>query len=182
MARISMEALAIAIQKVRAMSMKDKEHLTDEVFAKQPNMLCSVLALSRMGVSIEKVDFLLELLLLCFQAMKESGLNWPLITEQVQEAQLERQVAVMKFDQGLKPSLKHAAREKYADSHPEHFLLAFVLNEIQDWRGRVNTEESDTHIMLSAINLVNCLAWVELPDSRKGAFGPHSNNVSRGQV
>lgn len=61
-----MEALVIAIQKVRAMSMKDKEHLTDEVFAKQPNMLCSVLALSRMGVSIEKVDFLLELLLLSY--------------------------------------------------------------------------------------------------------------------
>ena len=67
-------------------------------------------------------------------------------------------------------SLKHAAREKSADSHPEHFLLAFVLNEIQDWRGRGNTEESDTHIMLSAINLVNCLAWAELPDSRKGVI------------
>ncbi len=164
-----MDALAIAIQKVRAMSMKDKEHLTDEVFAKQPNMLYSVLALSRMGVSIEKVDFPLEILLICFQAMKESGLNWPLITEQDQEAQMERQVAVMKFDQGLKPSLKHDAREKYKDSHPEQLLLAFVLNEIQDWRGRVNTEETDKHVMLSAISLANCLAWVELPDSRKGS-------------
>ena len=57
--------------------------------------------------------------------------------------------------------------------------LALFARELT---GRVNTEESDTHIMLSAINLVNCLAWVELPDPRKGAFGPHSNNVSRGQV
>ena len=58
-----------------------KEQLADEIFRVQPNMLGSILILPSLGVSMEKVEFALGVLLVCFQAMKDSGLAWPVITE-----------------------------------------------------------------------------------------------------
>jgi hypothetical protein len=81
MSRISRSALRRAIIAVEKMKSEEKLRLADEIFAVQPNMLGSVLVLSRLGVSTKKLEFALETLFLCFQAMKESGLDWPLITE-----------------------------------------------------------------------------------------------------
>lgn len=126
MSRISMQVLSLAIQKIRAMSMGQKEQLVDELFREQPNMLGSFLVQKQMGVSFEKMEFLLEILLICFQAMKKSGLTWPLITEDEQDKQLARYVATVKFGEGLSASLQDLAMKQYIDSHPEQYLLAFV--------------------------------------------------------
>ena len=85
MSRISIQALAIAIQKIDAMNEDQKMILADEIFIKQPNMLSAVKALRSMGVSFEKMTVAFEILFVCFQAMKESKLAWPLITEDDQE-------------------------------------------------------------------------------------------------
>jgi hypothetical protein len=52
--------------------------LADVIFAKQPNLLASCLVQPRLGVGPQSVEFLLNILFVCFQAMKESGLDWPL--------------------------------------------------------------------------------------------------------
>src|ERR1039457_6579717 len=136
MSRISPQALARAIQKIRAMSMGQKEQVLDELFREQPNMLGSFLVQKQMGVSFEKMDFLLEILLICFQAMKESGLTWPLITEDEQDKQLARYVATVKFGEDLSSSLQERAMKQYIESHPEQYLLAFVTVELSDWLAR----------------------------------------------
>jgi hypothetical protein len=64
--RISLEAIARAIRAVEAMNLRQKEALTDEIFLAQPHMLGSVLVLPKLGVSMEKTEFAIELLLLCF--------------------------------------------------------------------------------------------------------------------
>ncbi|MBI3144155.1 MAG: hypothetical protein HYZ18_02585, partial [Pseudogulbenkiania sp.] len=79
MSRISPNTLAQAITKVRAMDRKQKEGLADEIFRAQPHLLGSVLVQQRLGVSLEKMEFLIDILFICFQAMKDSGLTWPLI-------------------------------------------------------------------------------------------------------
>jgi hypothetical protein len=81
MSRISQGALVQAITLVRAMDFKKKEQLTDEIYRTQPHILTALLVQSRLGVSFVKMDFLLDLLLICFQAMKTSKLSWPLFTE-----------------------------------------------------------------------------------------------------
>lgn len=85
MSRISLKALAQAITTVRAMDIEQKQQLADEIFRVQPHMLASVVVQKQLGVSLEKMDFLFDLLFVCFQAMKESGLTWPLLTEDEQE-------------------------------------------------------------------------------------------------
>lgn len=160
---ISTEQLATAINKVRSMSLSQKASLIDEIFQQQPNLLASCLVQQRFGVSEHKVEFLLNILLVCFQAMKESGHEWPLITEDEQERQLVRHTGAVKFSEDLvDPTLADAARSQYVANHPEAPLLSFVVNEINVWLGELAAQraeaESDTFIMMAAVNFVNCIA------------------------
>jgi hypothetical protein len=88
MSRISRSALLRAIKAMQEMTAEQKLGLADEIFSSQPNMLVAVLVLRSLGVPAAKQEFALEMLFLCFQAMKESGLTWPLITEDEQENQM----------------------------------------------------------------------------------------------
>lgn len=162
MSRISLQALTSAIQKIRAMNMAQKERLADELFQKQPNMFGSFLVQKQMGVSPEKMEFLLEILFICFQAMKESGLTWPLITEDEQEKQLGRYVATVKFGEDLSAPLQDLAMKQYIEGHPEQYLFAFVTGETKDWLCRILPEKSDAYVMLAAANFVNCIAFVPM--------------------
>jgi hypothetical protein len=67
MSRISAQAMARAVCAVQAMDFSKKEALVDEVFRVQTHMLASVMAQKKFGVSLEKIDFLLQILLVCFQ-------------------------------------------------------------------------------------------------------------------
>ena len=125
-------------------------------------MLGSFLVQKQMGVSLEKMEFLLDILLICFQVMKESGLTWPLITEDDQDKQLARYVATVKFGEDLSASLQELAMKQYIENHPEQYLLAFVTVETKDWLSRVLPEETDKFVILAAANLVNCIAFVPM--------------------
>ncbi len=165
--RIQVPALVTAISKVRGMSLEQKETLLDEIYKAQPNMLGSVVVQNRMGVSFEKMEFLLEILMVCFQAMKESQLRWPLITIGDQDRQMTLYVASIKFGEDLSESLHGRLMKQYIDNHPEQYLLAFVQSETAAWMRRVVSEESDKHVMLAAATLVNCIAFVPMPTSGK---------------
>ena len=63
------------------MDAAQKGQLADQLFRVQPYVVASILVQKQLGVSLEKMDFLVDIVLICFEAMKESGLTWPLITE-----------------------------------------------------------------------------------------------------
>ena len=165
MGRISCEALCRAIEKTRMLDRAQKETLADELFHDQPHMFGSFLVQHRLGVSPEKMEFLLELLFVCFLAMRESGLAWPMITEDEQDRQMARYIGTVKFGEDLTAPLRELAMQKYIDAHPEQQLLAYVTVETANWLKRIVAEETDTHVMMSAMNFVNCIAFVPMPIS-----------------
>ena len=163
MSRISRNALATAVRKVRAMDLAQHERLVDELFAAQPHVLASFLVQKKLGVSLSKMNFLIEIMLICFQAMKESGLIWPQISEDEQERQMSRFSSSVALGEGLPSDLRAQAMRQYIDGHPEKDLLAFVNDETVHWLQRVDPEESDKFVMIVALNFVNCIAFVPLP-------------------
>jgi hypothetical protein len=163
MSRITRYALARAVAKVRAMDETQKEQLADQLFRAQPHVVASLLVQKQLGVSLEKMDFLIEILLICFQAMNESGLTWPLITEDEQERQMGRFVATVHFGDDLLGSFRDRALKQYIEAHPESELLAFVNVETADWLQRVVPDESDKYIVMAAFNFVNCIAFAPMP-------------------
>ena len=172
MSRITVDNLAAAIRKVRAMSLKEKEALAEEIHRHQPHMLASCLVQSRLGVEPAAVEFLLNILLVCYQSMKESGLQWPVITEDEQERQMQRWIGAVQFSEHAVGSAADGAREQYASQHPEQPLLAFVLSETNQWLREIskrNAEaESDKFVMMSSMNLVNCIAGAPVTSAVHG--------------
>ena len=162
MSRITVDNLAAAIRKVRSMSLKEKEALAEEIHLRQPHMLASCLVQSRLGVEPAAVEFLLNILLVCYQSMKESGLQWPVITEDDQERQMQRWIGAVQFSEHAMGSAADGAREQYANQHPEQPLLAFVVNETSQWLREISERhaeaQSDKFVMMASMNLVNCIA------------------------
>lgn len=158
MPHISPQVLAQAITLARKMSIQDKEKIGDEIFRVQPNLLGSVLALHRMGVSLVKIDFALNILVVCFLAMKASGHTWPLITLDDQDRHMNRLVGSIKFGTDLGEHLEQAANQQFVDGHAEKYLLAYILDECATWLKKIEAEESDKYVLLAAANLANCIA------------------------
>ena len=162
MSRITVDNVAAAIRKVRGMSAKEKEALTDEIYLRQPHLLASCLVQSRLGIDPSAVEFLLNILFVCYQSMKESGLQWPVITEVEQERQMQRWIGAVHFSERAIGSATDGAREQYASQHPEQPLLALVVSETNQWLREIserNAEaQSDKFVMVASMNLVNCIA------------------------
>ena len=80
--------------------------LADEIFQQQQNMLTSCLVKQELGVVNGGLEHTTDMPLVCFQSMKESGFEWPVISEDEQERQLNRMMATMQLSKNLaKPGL-----------------------------------------------------------------------------
>lgn len=145
---------------VRGMDQAQKVRLADEIFAQQPNLLASILALPRMGVGVVQLEVPLHILLVTFQAMKRSGHVWPLVTEDVQERCMQRLTARARFNEGLPADLADQVVQQFCEEHPERYLLAFVYGHLGDHDLlRVRTD-AEKYLLLAALNLAECVALV----------------------
>ena len=76
---------------------------------------------------------------------------------------MARHVGIVNFGKDLSSSLQNLAFRHYLEGHPERNLLAYVIVELNDWLGRLVPEETDKYVVLAAVNLVNCIAFVPMP-------------------
>lgn len=161
--RITLTHLACAIRKVRSRDLKEKEALADEIHREQPNLLASVLAQATLGADPRDVEWLLGILLVCYQSMKESGWRWPVITEEDQERELKRWIGAVNFSEYESGSTRARAHDQYVSQHPEQPLLAFVLHEanqrLQAIAPRKSDPELEKFLTMATVNLVNCIAF-----------------------
>ena len=122
MASISSRNLVDAVLRVERMSFQDRERLAEEVHDRQPNLFFSVLVLQRYGATLAQFEVVLNLLLVSYEAMKCSGGNWPVISEDVQERCLARISGRVRFIEGLTPELQTQATVDAVGDHPEQQL------------------------------------------------------------
>lgn len=155
------KVLAKAIRATQHMSQQEKLQCSDDLYLHQPHLLASILALHRnFGASLEEIDSLLELLITTWQAMKFSGHQWPLITEQQQDDCLTKITAKIQFSQGMPATLLEQAVEQHVSHHPEPYLMAFVIDELHKQNWQQISDDTAKYIMLVALNLVECVAAV----------------------
>lgn len=174
MTRIHIEHAAQARQSIGKLTLHQKEQLADDIFAAQPNLLASVLALNGLGVSHARMDPMLQILFMLFDAVRRAGLRLPVITEAHQDLCLARIVGRTRFIEGLSSALADQAMQDQVRNHPEKFLLALVVGELQDHDFFPVRTESDKFCVLAALNLVETIAHVardvpsdHLPDNAR---------------
>jgi hypothetical protein len=145
---------------VNGMDPPQKVRLADEIFAQQPNLLASILALPRMGVGMVELEVPLHILFVTFQAMKRSGHAWPIVTENLQDRCMQRLTARARFNDGLPGELANQVVQQFCDEHHERYLLAFVYGYLGDHDLlRVRTD-AEKYLLMAALNLVECVASV----------------------
>jgi len=145
---------------VRGMDQAQKVSLADEIFAQQPNLLASILVLPRMGVSMVQLEVPLHILFVTFTAMKLSSKAWPVVTEEIQEGCLQRLTARARFNEGLPGELADKVIRQFCDEHAERFLLAFVYGYLGDHDLLGIRTDATKYLVLAALNLVECVAFV----------------------
>lgn len=171
MSKISRKALARAILRVDAMTLAQQEDLADEIFKLQPNLFGSILALRKMGVPADRMEFPVKMLLVCFQSMRESGLAWARIEERDLSEQLKRWISSVQMGDKLNPKLRVYATQVYIDAHPEKDLMAYVTASMAQWLTDLPQQETDRYVMMAVQNLVNCIAYVDV--------GPQNDHSSQ---
>lgn len=155
-----MKMVARATMDVEALGYDGQVRLADEVFVAQPSLLASILVLARMGVSMPQVEVALKVLFVAFLAMKRSRHRWDVVSEDLQEACMERLTARMRFNDGLPAGLAAEMVTRYHTEHPERHLLAYAyghLGEHDLLKVRTDAEQS---LLLAVLNLVECIAAV----------------------
>jgi hypothetical protein len=123
------------------------------------------------------MEFLLNMLFVCYLAMMETGLKWPTITDNDVDACMTRYVQSVKFGMDLAPTESHELVLQFIEGHPEQALLAYVQVETANWLKRVTPEDADRYVMLAAANIVNCIGYVQGNgvEALQGAEkGPHT--------
>ena len=158
--------LAAAIVAVKAMDLRQKEQVCDRIHAEQPNLLASVLALPRLGVSLQTVDVVLNILMVLALAIDNSSQRLAIVTEADQERELQRLVAIVRFSEGLDAAAMAQSIQQTTAYQRESVLLAYVYDAIQ-LAGLIGVkDEAAKYAILAAINLVNCIATAKRSGSQ----------------
>jgi hypothetical protein len=160
--RIKKPVLEQSILKVQSMNLQEKEAVVDEIFNEQPNLLASVLVQSQMGNSLDKIEILLNILIVAHISLKESGVKLKKITEDLQENEMARFVATVNFSEGLNAASINSAINQYITSQREKYLLAYAFNEMNN-SGICSLEtENSKYLIMAGINIVNCISAAKL--------------------
>ena len=175
MKRILPNHIAAAQTTVRSMSADRKLKLVDEIFASQPNLLASVLALGVRKPLDERVDVVLHILLVCFEAVRASGTQLSTISEVVQEDCLARIVARIGAIEGLSPARRSPIIERQLADHNEPFLLSLVLMELRENGLMGSDSDEEKHFVLTALNLAESIAHVATDDVARPSHSPSEN-------
>ena len=136
MASISSRNLVDAVLRVEGMSFAQRERLADEVHARQPNLFYSVLALHLYGATLMQIKVVLNLLFVFYEAMKISGSNWPVISEDLQERCLKRISASVRFIEGPVAKTTSAGHRGRRRRPPRAAVARLPLRQVQGERPR----------------------------------------------
>jgi hypothetical protein len=159
MTLITQAVMARAAIDVNGMSAAQKVELADETYTKQPNLLACILVLPRFGVSALQLEAPIHALLVAYQAMKRCGHTLPMISEDVQDACMQRLTATMRFTEGVPPNLVKQMITQFCTNHPERYLLAFVYGYLGEHDLLSVRTDAENFLLLAALSLVECVAF-----------------------
>jgi hypothetical protein len=155
---ITQAILCQAAATVTRMSLQEKSELANEVFARQPHLLNSVIVQQRFGTSFEQLVVLVNLLLTFFQSMKDSGRVWPVISEDMQDRCMQRLVGRIMFTEDLSSAQITEAVTDFTSHHPEQQLFAYAFGELIQMGILDSKTEAEKSLVLAALNLVECIS------------------------
>lgn len=160
MTHIKPEHIAKAVLVVNSLNVSGKKQLVDEIFQTQPNLLASILVLKRLATPDADLEVALNILFICYEAVRASNIKIANVSEVDYECCLARVVGRANFIEGLSSEMRVKAIESQIKDHGEPFLLALVLSELQAHNLAEVKTELEKRLLISVLNLVESIAYV----------------------
>ncbi|MDD5673395.1 MAG: hypothetical protein PHC61_04475 [Chitinivibrionales bacterium] len=141
---ITQKTMVESIQHVMSLDIRGKEKLADEIFVTQPNLLGTVVVLAKLKVPMAKMDEVFFILFVLYEAFqKRSGVDIPLVTEDMIEDAHKNYIAMLKYidkegmDEGGNLIGKAMAKS------PNRYISAFVIGHLKDHGFSAYSEENE---------------------------------------
>ena len=131
---------------------------SDAIYAKQPNLLASVLVLTRYGVTHQELDVALKILFILYEAIGETGFEIRTIIEDDQDRCLRRVTGRARFLDGLDAQSSDRAVADQIRDHPEPLLLAVAFGLLKESDLVSARTEAEKYLLLAVLNLVELIA------------------------
>ncbi len=116
-----------------SLDLKRKEALSDEIFRKQPELLFEVIGLSKLGIPMDRIEHLLNLLFIFFDYFHERGtVNLPQVTEQLMDKASANTQSMLKLMDKEGPEEGLRILGKGIESYPEVEALAYFISYMKE--------------------------------------------------
>jgi len=161
MEKVNRKSLKRAIKNLSKLSLKEKESIVDEIYLSQPHLLASVLVLNQMGQSLEDIDILLNILIICHLSLEDAGIKLKKITEDDQDKEMARFVGKISFNDGLSLENESLSIENYISNHNEKLLMYFAFNKMVEADFTARIDEDSKYLLIAGINMINCISAAE---------------------
>ena len=150
-ARISDELLADAVVQRDQMRMEEKALLIDAIAEAQPQLVGTIVVLSRLGVPEARLELLVDILFMVMIALERGGIKLPPANEDLVENCYERVLSriTQETDVKLSPLERHRVSQDYIEQHPEQWLLSYVYNLVNPLM-QAPDEDRIVHMLVTA--------------------------------
>jgi len=125
---------ADSIRYIFSLDMKQKEAIADEIFKKQPQLLFEVVGLNHLGVPMDRIEYVLNVLFIFYDYYYDRGkIELPKVTEKmIDDARdnIDAMLRLMDKEGGLEASwpLMQKGIEKYPEIEAMAFLTGYMKN------------------------------------------------------
>jgi hypothetical protein len=126
---IEIKLITKSINYFNALELNEKIVETEKIHQSQPHAFLTVLALSQDGVSMEKVEHALNVLMVIHKVFNDdaSGRKFPLISKKMLDYALESNIAMLQsIDRGW------LTTDESINSYSENNLLAYLVGYLKD--------------------------------------------------
>ena len=145
-----------------SLDIKQKEAIADEIFKKQPQLLFEVLGLNHLGVPMDRIEHVLNLLFVFYDYYYDRGkIELPKVTEKMIDDAHENTIAMLKFmDKEGGPEASAPLMKKAMFAYPEIEALAFLTGYMNENGFTVKTIENE-HCLRASKVILDCFMKVK---------------------
>lgn len=151
---IEIKHITKSINYINSLDFNEKITETEAIHQSQPHAFLTVLALSQDGVSMEKVDHALNVLMVIHKVFSDAsnGLKIPLITKRMLDDALESNIAMLQtIDQGW------LTTEESITSYFENNILAYLVGYLKE-HDLISPNEEHERILINLKTVLDSYA------------------------
>ena len=127
---IDNKTIITSLHYFNTLKLEERIKLNESIQQKQPHAFLTVLALSQEGVSLEKMDHILNILCVIYLLItKNNSIKLPVVSKQALLKAYKNNIAMLRF---IEIEEDGKLKDEIFESYPEKFLLVYLIGCLKE--------------------------------------------------